>query len=434
MDSGSLKKALLLAGGKGTRLNALTNGELPKPMVEIGGKPLILHAIERLKEYGIDELYLSVGYMREKIIDYFGNGSKFGVVIKYIIENEPLGSGGAMYYLKGEVKEPFLICPADVVFDLDFNKMSAYHFVKGSLITLFAHPNSHPYDSDLIETDDEGKDIGIVKKNVERTSFYRNLTNAGIFIVSPEALGYFTEPKFTNIEHDFLTHFIPSGKVFCYRSPEYVKDVGTPERFFSAEKDLFSGKVAARNLKNKQKAIFLDRDGTLNVYKGFIKNAEDIELLPNVTEAIKLINESGYLAIIISNQPVVARGDCSYKDVDECFFKIETLLGKEGAFIDGIYYCPHHPDSGFEGERKELKFECDCRKPKIGLIKRAEKDFNLDLQKCAIGGDSNVDVLTGKNAAIKTVLLTTGKKEEIASSPDIITDDILKAVKQLVGV
>ena len=432
MAGGKLKKALILAGGKGTRLNSITRGEVSKPMVMLCGKPVLQHAIERLKENGITDLYLSVGYLRETIIDYFGNGSAFGVKIKYIIENEPLGSGGAMYYLKGEVKEPFLVCPGDVVFDVDFSKMSAYHSINGALITLFGHPNSHPFDSDLIVTDKTGRVTAINKKNSERNFFYRNLVNAGIFVVSPEALEYFDKPKFVNIEHDFVSHFIPTGKVFCYRSPEYVKDVGTPERFFATEKDMEQGSVAAKNLRNKQKAIFFDRDGTLNEYKGFIKSADDIELLPNVAEAVKLANDRGYLAIIVSNQPVIARGDCTEEELDEMFFKIETLIGRTGAYFDGIYYCPHHPDAGFEGERKELKIACDCRKPGIALILEAEKDFNLDLSRCAIVGDGNVDVLTGKNAGIVTALVTTGKKEEITSSPDYIFDDILQAVEKLV--
>ena len=430
MDNSLLKtKALILAGGQGTRLKEITKNLIPKPMAKIAGKPILERAIERLKDYGIKDIFISVGFLNEQIREYFGNGEKFGVNIEYIIENEPLGSGGALYFIKDRIYGNLIVCPGDVIFDVDFDKMLDFHAEKGALITLFAHPNLHPYDSDLIITDENSAIVSINKKNSPRNFYYKNLVNAGIFVLSTETLGYFNELKVVNMEHDFVSHFISGGKVFAYKSSEYVKDVGTVERFINAEKDITNGIVAAKNLKHKQKAVFLDRDGTINKYKGFIRNIDDIELLPFVSDAIKKINASGYLAIIVSNQPVVARGECTFEQVNKMFDKIETLLGKEGAYIDGIYYCPHHPHSGFSGEVKELKIDCDCRKPKIGMLKKAEKDFNLDLTKCVMIGDGNLDIQTGINAGIPTVLVKTGINDEITLSPDYTADNLLQAVK-----
>ena len=429
MDNSLNVKALILAGGKGTRLQEITKNLIPKPMAIIDGKPILERAIEGLKNYGVKDIFISVGFLNEQIRDYFGNGKNFGVNIKYIIENEPLGSGGALYFIKDEIDCNLIVCPGDVIFDVDFKRLLDFHEQKGALITLFAHPNLHPYDSDLIITDENSVIKSINKKNSTRDFYYKNLVNAGIFVLSPETLGFFKELKVVNMEHDFVSHFIDSGKVFAYKSSEYVKDVGTAERFINAEKDLKNGIVAAKNLKNKQKAIFLDRDGTINKYKGFIKNIDDIELLPFVSQAIKKINASGYLAIIVSNQPVVARGDCTFGQVNKMFDKIETLLGKDGAYIDGVYYCPHHPHSGFLGEVKELKIDCDCRKPKIGMLKAAEKDFNLDLKKCVMIGDGNVDIETGKNAGIATALVKTGINDEITVPPDYSAENLLQAVE-----
>ena len=428
MDNPLNVKALILAGGKGTRLKEITKNLIPKPMAKIAGKPILERAIEQLKTQGIKDIFISVGFLNEKIRDYFGNGEKFGVNIKYIVENEPLGSGGALFFIKNEVNCNLIVCPGDVIFDVDFKRLLDFHEKKGALITLFTHPNLHPYDSDLIITDGNMTITAINKKNSVRDFYYKNLVNAGIFVLSPQTLGFFKELKVVNMEHDFVSHFLESGKVFAYKSSEYVKDVGTAERFTAAEKDLKNGVVAAKNLKNKQKAIFLDRDGTINKYKGFITNIDEIELLPKVSDAIKKINASGYLAVIVSNQPVVARGECTFKQVNQAFDKIETLLGNDGAYIDGVYYCPHHPHSGFSGEVKELKIDCDCRKPKIGMLKAAEKDFNLDLKKCVMIGDGKTDVLTGKNAGIPTVLVKTGIKEETDVSPDYIANDLLQAV------
>ena len=187
------------------------------------------------------------------------------------------------------------------------------------------------------------------------------------------------------MDRDVLKPLISTGRIFSYSSPEYVKDMGTPERFKQVESDLLSGKVQARNLAKKQRAIFLDRDGTINKEVGFLRDINDFELLPGVAEAIRKINSSGYLAIVITNQPVIARGEVTVDELDQIHNKMETLLGAEGAYIDGLYYCPHHPDKGYEGEVAELKINCDCRKPKPGMLLRAAHDFNIDLRKSGGG-------------------------------------------------
>ena len=422
-------KALILAGGKGTRLHSLTNDEIPKPMAILKGKPILEWSIEKLKENGINSFFISVSHLKEKIINYFGDGSKFGVQIEYLVEDVPLGSGGSLYYLKGKVAGDFIVCSGDVLFDIDVSKMLDFHIKNNSIITLFTHPNLHPYDSDLVITDKENRVLKFDSKNNIRDYYYKNNVNAGFFIVNENALDYFTEIKKVNMEHDFIQALISSGeRVFAYKSPEYIKDVGTLDRFKNAENDIDKNIVKKKCLRNKQKAIFIDRDGVINKYKGFIKTASEIELKDKVIDAIKTINRSEYLAIVVSNQPVIARGDSTFEQVDEMFNKIETLLGKEGAYLDGIYYCPHHPHSGYDGEVKELKIECDCRKPKIGMLKQAEVDFNLDLTKCYIIGDSNADIQTGINAGIKQIRVKSEHNEEEKVEPTYRAENLYEAV------
>jgi D-glycero-D-manno-heptose 1,7-bisphosphate phosphatase len=192
--------------------------------------------------------------------------------------------------------------------------------------------------------------------------------------------------------------------MFCYDSPEYVKDMGTPERFHQVEADYKAGIVQAKNLHHKQRAIFLDRDGTINKFVGFLRNIDDFELIGGAAEAIKRINQSGYLAIVVTNQPVIARGEVTWEQLNEIHRKMATLLGREGAYLDGIYICPHHPDKGFPGERPEYKIDCDCRKPKPGLLLQAAKDWNIDLSKSYMIGDSERDVEAGRNAKVKESL------------------------------
>ena len=424
---------VILAGGKGSRLISVTKDEIPKPLAKIYGKPIIEHCINQLKQFGIQELYITVGHLHEKIENYLGNGDRLGVSIHYIVEGAPLGSGGALYYLKEKVTDDLVICSGDVIFSLDINKIHEYHKSKDALITLVTHPNAHPYDSDLIVTDSNGRVTAIDKKGKTRAYYYKNNVNAGFLIAKSETLSYFDCAKQVNLEHDYVNHFVQSGRVFAYSTPEYIRDVGTEERFCMAEKDLASGLVEQKNLKNRQKAIFLDRDGVINKYKGFITKSEDIELIDFVSEAIRKINKSHYMCIIVSNQPVIARGECSFDEVEKMFDKIETLLGQDGAYIDARYYCPHHPHSGYVGEVKELKIDCNCRKPKIGMLLKAANDFNLDLTSCFMIGDANIDILTGKNAGITTIRVNTGITEENIEPSDYNVNNLMDAVNVILG-
>lgn len=402
--------AVIMAGGKGSRLRSITNDEIPKPMVPVDGKPLLEYQVEKLKTYGIKKIVMIVGHLGEKIVDHFKDGKNFGVEIDYIFEKEPLGTAGAFYYLKDKIDaKDFMLVFGDVFFDMDFDRMEDFHFKNSALTTLLAHPNGHPYDSDLIRTDDKGKVIGFDSKHNVRDYWYDNMVNAGMYIINRKLLDLVKEPVKTDFEKDILANQVKIGaNIYAYHTPEYVKDVGTVDRINATVEELKSGLIQSKNLKNKQRAIFIDRDGTMNVSKGFISKADDLELIPGTIDAIKAINKSGALAIVITNQPVIARGECSFEELHNIHNKLKTLLGEKGAFVDDIFYCPHHPDKGFEGEVPELKFDCECRKPKTGMIDEAVKKYNIDLSKSYMVGDSTMDLETARNAGIKSVLVDTG--------------------------
>lgn len=412
-------KVVIMAGGKGTRI-ASVRSDVPKPMINICGKPILEHQIDNLKACGLTDIILVIGYLGDKIKEYFGNGSKFGVNIEYFVEDHPLGTAGALFKMP-QLTEDFLLLCGDVIIDVDFNRFIAFHKEHKAWASLVAHPNGHPYDSSLLVTEigapktvggmpeDTHRVIRWMAKEDERT-YYKNRVNAGIELISPELLKETMKnfvprhpetPDKIDLDRDVLKPNIPSGKIFAYDTPEYIKDMGTPDRFYETEKDIESGKVHARNLKNKQKAIFLDRDGTINKMVGFVTKPEQFELIEGAAEAIKAINKSGYLAIVVTNQPVIARGDCTFEELQTIHDKMETELGKVGAFVDAIYVCPHHTDKGFDGERPEYKCICECRKPKPGLLLQAAKDFNIELSESYMIGDSHRDVEAGENAGVK---------------------------------
>ena len=405
-------KTILMAGGRGTRIAELFPN-IPKPLIPVAGMPILEREIKSLCAQGFKDIILTVGYLADKIIAYFGDGSQFGAKIDYFVEESPLGNAGALFRLREKLgDEPFLLLNADAAFDVDFNRMVAFHQNHGGLVTLFTHPNSHPYDSGLIIADENGHVEKWLAKEDERPQWYDNRVNAGLHVIDPKVLDIslktleiskesgFPQGK-VDLDRQILKPLCGSNMMFSYDSPEYVKDMGTPERFHQVEADYKNGVVQAKNLTNKQKAIFLDRDGTINKYVGFLRNIDDFELIEGVAEAIKLINQSGYLAIVVTNQPVIARGEVTWEELNEIHKKMATVVGKERDYVDGSDICPKQPDKGFEGERPEYKIDCDCRKPKPGLLLQAAKDFNIDLSESYMIGDSHRDVEAGENAGVK---------------------------------
>ena len=429
-------QAVIMAGGKGSRLVSVTNDLIPKPMALIAGKPLLEWQIESLIENNIQDIIIIIGHLGEKIQEYFGNGERFGCRVSYIKETVPLGTAGAFYYLKDYLREKqFLLVFGDVLFRIDIQRMVDFHAQKHALATLFVHPNNHPYDSDLIECGDDQKIVALHSKKEQRDSWYDNCVNAGIYLFDSAICEQVLEPIKMDLEKDILVPMINAGEaVFGYRSPEYVKDIGTVERICSAEEDLKGGIVEKRCLKNPQSCIFLDRDGTLNQYKGLITQDEDFILEKNAALAVKAINKSGYLAIVATNQPVVARGLCSIEDVRQIHRKLATLLGQEGSYLDDIFFCPHHPDNGYPEENPEYKIPCRCRKPGIGMIQEAAERYNIDLTSSWIIGDTTTDIQTGKNAGLRTALVLTGeggKDHKFQVEPDLTCNDIFEAVTRI---
>ena len=411
-------KTVIMAGGKGTRISSVAS-DIPKPMIQVEGKPVLEHEIECLREQGFDDIIITVSHLGNIIMDYFGDGSAispvtgktFGVHIEYYFEEQPLGNAGALFQIKDKLDSDFLLLNADAMFDVDFNRFVDFHKSHGGLVTLFTHPNSHPYDSGVIIADEHGAVERWLTKEDDRPKYYRNCINAGLHVISPKILETEIMTSKVDLDRQLLKPLAGTGKMFCYNSPEYVKDMGTPDRYYSVCEDFKAGRVKGKNLVNKQKAVFLDRDGTINKYIGFLRDIDDFELIDGVASAIKAINASGYLAIVVTNQPVIARGEVSFEELQEIHNKMETLLGEQGAYVDAIYYCPHHPHKGYEGERPELKIECDCRKPKPGMLLQAAKDFNIDLEHSWMIGDGENDIAAGKNAGCHTELIATDEHD-----------------------
>ncbi len=428
--------AVIMAGGKGTRLASITGGEIPKPMVRIAGKPILEHQIAVLKENGIKEIYLIIGHLGNRIEEYFQDGSAWGVHIMYIREEEPLGTAGALYYMKERITGNFLLVFGDIIFDIDVQRFLAFHSQKNALVTLYIHPNAHPFDSDLVIVNNDGLVTGIDSKHNVRQYYYQNLVNSGLYVINTKALHNLNQPVKTDLEKDIIRGLIEDCVVYGYHGTEYVHDIGTPQRLRSAEHDMNKCIISAHNLKKPQKCIFLDRDGVINQYAGLVYKPEQFALESGAAQAIRQINQSQYLVMVVTNQPVVARGMCGLEDIVHIHNKMETLLGQEHAYLDAIRFCPHHPDKGYPEENPLYKIECNCRKPQIGMIEELADRYHIDLLQSWMIGDSTVDVMTGINAHMHTILVQTGLAGEDGKynvQADRTERDLQAAVQGILG-
>ena len=431
-----MKQLVILAGGLGTRLKALL-GDLPKPMIPIGGKPLLEIQVELARKHGFTDILIFACYRADLIEAHFGDGQRWGVNIRYVLEKEPLGTAGAVLAGFDQLADHFVVMYGDTMINVDLDRFWQSHLTSGADATLFLHPNDHPLDSDLVESASDGWITAFFNRPHPADRWIQNLVNAGLYVIRKQSIaGWAATPRHLDFGKDLFPDMLRQGrKLLAYNSPEYIKDIGTPHRYEKICAEFASGLVARSSFTTPQPAVFLDRDGTLNREINGVLSPAQLELLPGAAEAVHELNHHGFRAVVVTNQPVIAKGFCSEADVELVHRKLETELGREHAFLDRIYYCPHHPESGFEGERRELKIECDCRKPEPGMLLQAARELNLDLAKSWMIGDTAADVGAGRNAGVKTVLVRTGHYNEektIASSPDFVFDTLLEAVKFIV--
>ncbi|WP_417608508.1 HAD-IIIA family hydrolase [Owenweeksia hongkongensis] len=425
-------KVVILAGGRGTRLGELTK-DIPKPMVPLLGKPLLQYQIELLVRYGFSEVILIVNHLSQPIKDHFGDGADFGIKICYYQEEKPLGTVGGIKDLEAELTEDFLVLYGDVMMEMDLNRLVNFHKEKGSQATLVVHPNDHPYDSDLVEMNEEGLIVDVLPKPHSADLIYHNMVNAAVYILSPAIFPFLEKGKKADFGKDIFPRVFADLKMYGYNTPEYLKDMGTPDRLEHVGHDVQSGKVKRRNLENRQKAIFLDRDGVINENVDLIHKPEDFHLYPFTARAISKINTSDYLAVVTTNQSVVARNLTTVKGLGEIHKKMETELGDAGAKLDAIYYCPHHPDKGYPEENVAYKIDCDCRKPKPGMINNASRDYNIDPSQSFMIGDSEADMGAGKAAGCTTVGVMTGfGLRKAKTKPDYLFANLEEAANFIV--
>lgn len=400
---------LIVAGGKGERL-AQVFPALPKALVPIGGKPVLAHQLELAASCGVSEVTILAGHLSDKIADFVGDGSAFGIKARVLVETEPLGSAGALLQHLDEMPKHFLVLYGDVMTAVDLPRFGEFHLAHNADFTCLVHPNDHPLDSDLFEIDECARVMAIHGYPHPAGRDFSNLVNAALYAVRREALRPWTgRSNKVDFTKDVMSGLITTGaQVFAYRSSEYARDMGTPKRLAQVEADWRAGKIDIAHSHRPRPVVFLDRDGTLNVEKGGVRRPQDLELLPNVADALIALRRGGFGLVVLTNQSIVAHGKINESDVAVIHRRLEWELGKAGAYFDGIYVCPHHPDGGFPGERADLKIVCDCRKPATGLVERARRELAIDLANSWMIGDQTRDIELARRAGLRSILVQTG--------------------------
>lgn len=425
-------QAVILAGGKGTRLAERLQGR-PKPLIDVDGVPLLQRQIEHLRDQGVTEFIVLVNHAADQIEAFFAAHQDFGCRVTTIDDGEPRGTAGAVLACMDRLADRFLVVYGDTLFSIDVGRMLAAHAASEAGGTLFLHPNDHPHDSDLVELDDDDRVTAFHPYPHPPGAILANQVNAAFYVLDRAALEPWRDaPGLLDFGKDIFPRMLEAGvRLNGYRSFEYIKDLGTPKRLDKVERHLRTGVVDRANLDRPQACVFIDRDGTLNQQRGYVRSADELELIDGAGEAMRRLNEAEFRVAVVTNQPVLARGEASVADLRRIHAKLETDLGASGGFVDRIYYCPHHPDRGFPGEVAALKIDCDCRKPKAGLLIRAAADLNADPRVSWMIGDSTADIAAAEAFGVRSVLVETGeggRDGKSRVSPDFVVRDVLEAV------
>lgn len=381
-----MREALILAGGLGTRLGDLTV-VTPKPLLNVGGRPFIDHVVWNLARQGIRRVVLSCGYRAESFSDHFAHNPITGVEVLVIAEPEPLGTGGAIAYGARELVETeALVVNGDTLFDLNYLDLA-----------LLRRETDAPIALAVREVVDAGR-YGVVRLDgsrvtsfAEKDSLGPGLVSGGVYAASTDYLRSLS-PQVHSFECDDLPALVTAGMLSGRAYPGWFVDIGTPESIAGARE----GISAWRN----KPAVLLDRDGVLNIDHGHVATPERFQWVPGAPAAVKMINDAGALAIVVTNQAGIAKGyytEAEYLDFEQW---ISTQLAEHAAHLDATYHCPHHL-----GGRGEHAVECDCRKPAPGMVLQAIGDFSLDPDRVVLLGDKQSDIIAAQAAGARGVLL-----------------------------
>ncbi|WP_091332726.1 HAD-IIIA family hydrolase [Allochromatium warmingii] len=383
-----MRQALILVGGQGTRLGDLT-ANLPKPMLDIGGRPFLQRLIEEVARHGFQDILLLCGYLADRIVDAFDGVTLHGARVRCIIEPQPLGTGGALRQAADRLDDRFLLLNGDSLFD--FNLLDLQRVADDAdwlgIVALRALSDTGRYGRVTLAgnritafAEKQGQGAGVI--------------NGGVYLLRRQVLDAIQGLP-CSLEQAILPRLAAENRLFGRVYQGYFIDIGIPADLQRAQVEL---------AQRRRPALFFDRDGVLNRDAGYTHRVEDFHWMPTAMEAIKHCNDQGWLVIVVTNQAGIARGFYDAAAVERLHEWIQTQLRAIGAHVDAFYYCPHHP----EGSVPELSIPCHCRKPEPGMLLRAMEDWPVDRSRAFLIGDQASDIEAATSAGITGLFCQNG--------------------------
>lgn len=401
----NVKQAAILIGGKGTRLGDAVRST-PKPLLEVCGRPFVEHVMLNLRRFGFDSFLLLAGYQADVVRERYSVNSAFagelGGTVEVIVEPSPLGTGGALAYARDQLQEEFLLLNGDSIFDFNYLDLSN--------CTRPGEPGDWLGRVALLPVENATR-YGFVDLDGPRIAAFREkpktpesgLINSGVYWLRREALDLITETP-CSLESDIFPQLATSGKLVGRDYTGFFIDIGIPEDLQRAREQLTDCL--------QKPAAFLDRDGTLNHDAGYTYRIEEFQWVDGAKEAVRQLNDAGYLVFIVTNQAGIARGYYDAEAVDTLHDWMQQELAQLGAHFDDVRYCPHHP----EGSVPELSIVCDCRKPGTAMLESLKTQWKPELSRSFMLGDADKDAeagaaagLTGRKIPTGTILEEVGK-------------------------
>ena len=375
-------QAVILAGGRGTRLRPITNTR-PKPMVEFHGRPFLEYLIEMLREQGFKNVLLLLGYLPEVIIDYFGDGRRWGIKIDYSVSGPDDLTASRVRLARSKIEPCFLLMYCDNYWPMQIDGMWEQYVASKmpAMITVYSNKDNYSRDSVRI-----GANNKVVVFDRSRTIPGLKGVEISYAILDKSVLELLPEQD-ELFEVAIYPELVKLRQLAAYVSDHRYYSVGSHERL------LLTKAFLAR-----QPAIILDRDGVLNKRPpkaNYVRTWNEFQWLPGALEALRLLKEAGYKVIVISNQAGIARGIIQESDVARIHEKMVEQALMAGGAIDAFYFCPHHWDD-----------DCECRKPKPGMLFMAQREHHLDLTRTLLIGDDERDIQAADAAGCESVLVT----------------------------
>jgi histidinol-phosphate phosphatase family protein len=429
MDNNS--SVVILVGGEGSRLKGI-NPHLPKSLFRINDQTLLDRILNSFDIQKMNQVFLITNKNHDIFKEYVEQN--YNLNIKVIKDNKFKGTGGAILEKLQSLNEHIIVILGDIFYNLDLNQLLDFHLAEDAAATIVCHPSSHPLDSDLVKLDENNQILKIYSKEKEKPKIFSNMAMTGIYIFKKQSLAQINLKSIgvkdvIDLSNDIVPKLIEFGhKLKAFISHDYIKDAGTPKRIYEINQDLLSN-ISVTQRENRP-IVFFDRDGTIIEEKGFITDINQVVIKKSVAKCIKDLNDLGILVCMVTNQPVIARGDCTFEEVNVINDYISMLLALEnGAYFNLIKICPHHPDSGFKGEVSELKITCSCRKPGIKMFEECIQELQANRSKMFVIGDTDKDIIAGQQIGARTLLISKDVMGmNLLTNPDYIESDFNKVL------